>query len=113
LILNMKLFTKYSRINLLATIVIFLIASAAFFFTLRYVMIHQIDEDLVIEEKEINSIVTKHDRPPENMSVKDQIISYQAVTTPFTKRSITSDMIFDPHDKHAEKFRQLLFGVQI
>ena len=109
----MKLFTKYSRINLLATILIFLIASAAFFFTLRYVMIHQIDEDLMIEEKEINSFVAKHDRLPENMSVKDQVISYQPVTTPFTKRSFTSDMIFDPRDNHAEKFRQLLFGIQV
>ena len=35
----MKLFTRYFRINLVATLFIFLLASMAFYFLLWYVMI--------------------------------------------------------------------------
>ena len=42
----MKLFTRYNRINLLSTVIIFLLASGAFYFLLRYVLIAQVDEDL-------------------------------------------------------------------
>jgi signal transduction histidine kinase len=108
----MKLFTKYNRINVLATIMIFLIASAAFFFTLRYVLIRQIDEDLVIEEKEISSFVSTHDRLPESISVKDQVISYELLQAPFYKRFFSTEMVFGPHNDHLEKSRQLVFGIQ-
>jgi signal transduction histidine kinase len=109
----MKLFTKYSRINILATIIIFLIASAAFFFTIRYVLVHQIDQDLVIEEKEIMSAVTKHHHLPENMSVKDQLISYHPILGPSTKRSFGTVKLSDPRSKDFEKFRQLIFGIRV
>jgi uncharacterized membrane protein len=50
---NMKLLTKYSRINLVSSVVIFLLASIAFYILLRFVLIDQVDEDLKIEEHEI------------------------------------------------------------
>ena len=49
----MKLFTKYNRINVLSTIIIFLLGCIAFSVLLRYVIINQIDEDLKIEKNEI------------------------------------------------------------
>ncbi len=63
----MKLFTKYSRINVVATIVIFLIASIAFYFTLRIVFINQIDEDLKIEERRLKTFVNEHGQLPESI----------------------------------------------
>jgi hypothetical protein len=57
-----KLFSKYSRINVIATVIIFLCASIAFYLTLRLVFINQIDEDLKIEEKEIETYVMQHDQ---------------------------------------------------
>ena len=46
----MKLFTKYTRVNLLATIVIFLLSVVAFYFAIRFIVIDQVDSDLRIEE---------------------------------------------------------------
>ena len=62
----MKLFTKYSRINVLATIAIFLFSSAAYYYVLHYILINQIDEDLKIEENEIRGYVNEHHLLPEN-----------------------------------------------
>src|SRR5689334_12736411 len=107
----MKLFAKYSRINVIATVIIFLIASIAFYFTLRLVFVHQIDEDLKIEEKEIETYVKEHDRLPESISVNDQLINYQAVRGD-TKRSFRTRRIVPPGDRDKEKFRQLVFGIE-
>ena len=55
----MKLFVKYNRINVISTIIIFLLGSLAFGFLLHYIIIQQIDEDLKIEENEIITYVKK------------------------------------------------------
>jgi len=67
----MNLFTRYFRINLLATVIIFILASLAFYFLLWFVSIAQVDEDLKIEQREIETYVQKYNRPPEPISVKD------------------------------------------
>ena len=61
----MNLFTRYFRINLLATVIIFILASLAFYFLLWYVSIAQMDEDLKIEQREIETYVQKYNHPPE------------------------------------------------
>jgi signal transduction histidine kinase len=108
----MKLFTRYSRISVITTIIIFLIASAAYFFTLRYVLTKQIDDDLRIEEREILSYVQQHDQLPESISVKDQLINYVPVTQPFGERYFSTTKINDAKKKEDEPYRQLVFGVQ-
>jgi signal transduction histidine kinase len=108
----MKLFTKYSRINVLATIAIFLIASATYYFTLHYILINQIDEDLKIEEREIITYTKEHNHLPENISVKDQMINYLAVNSNFAKRYFTTIAITDAQKKTKEGFRQLVFGIK-
>lgn len=107
----MKLFTKYSRINVLATIAIFLIASAAYYFTLNYVLIHQIDEDLKIEERETTMYVKEHNRLPENISVRDQLVKYIPVKGP-SKTYFTTISFPDPQEKNQEQFRQVSFTLK-
>ena len=42
----MKLFAKYNRINIVATIFVFVAGCAAFYFVLRYVLLRQLDGSL-------------------------------------------------------------------
>src|SRR4051812_21450402 len=98
----MKLFTRYSRINVLATIIIFLIASVAFYFTLHLVLINQIDEDLKIEEREINSYIAEHEQLPESISVKDQLIHY-SLSAGNTKRNFATTYLSDNENSEKEK----------
>jgi signal transduction histidine kinase len=106
----MKLFTKYSRINVMATVVIFLIATIAFYFTLRIVLVHQIDEDLKIEQREIEAYVKEHNQLPESISVNDQFIRYEFAST-LVKRSFTTKQIISPGDHESEDYRVLVFGI--
>jgi signal transduction histidine kinase len=107
----MKLFTRYFRINLLATVFIFVLASLAFFFLLRYVSIRQVDDDLRIEQREIESYLVEYKKPPEPISVHDQSTTYEVsdIQKPYrTFRTIKS-----PQRGDEENFRQILFTARV
>ena len=103
----MKLFTKYNRINLLTTIIIFLLSATAFYFVIRYILINQVDNDLKIEEREIETYVNEHGILPEPIPVKDQKISYALYDRDFIKRRFTTEHLEGERDS----FRVLQFGI--
>ncbi|HEY4966254.1 MAG TPA: HAMP domain-containing sensor histidine kinase [Puia sp.] len=107
----MKLFTRYFRINLVATLLIFLLASIAFYFLLWYVMIAQVDEDLKIEQREIESYVAKYERPPEPITVKDQRISFETTDIREKSRSFQTIRSFEPHEH--DDFREISFTIPV
>ncbi len=107
----MKLFTRYLRINLFATLVIFLLASIAFYFLLWYVTIGQVDEDLKIEQREIVSYVNKYHRPPEPINVKDQNMSFETSHETILTRKFST--IQSPSKTEKEDFREIRFTLPI
>ena len=109
----MKLLTKYSRINLLSSVVIFLLASIAFYILLRFVLIDQVDEDLKIEEHEIEMYVEKFGRLPEAMPVKDQVIYYLPVSKHTKERTFSNITRDDSYKNKKERFRQLKFFIAV
>lgn len=78
----MKLFTKYNRINVASTIIIFLLGCGAFFLLLRYVIISQVDEDLKIEKNEIITYVGHNNHLPAVIEVLDQYTTYKSISKP-------------------------------
>jgi signal transduction histidine kinase len=109
----MKLLTKYSRINLFSSVVIFLFASIAFYILLHLVLIDQVDEDLKIEEHEIETYVEKFERLPEAMPVKNQKIYYYPVSEHTEKRTFKHIIVKDAHENEKERFRQLKFFIAV
>jgi signal transduction histidine kinase len=73
----LKLFEKYNRLNITATILTFVIGSCTFYFLLHYILIRQVDDGLVEEQQEITSYVREHNALPEIISNSDQYISYE------------------------------------
>ncbi|TCZ66301.1 HAMP domain-containing histidine kinase [Flaviaesturariibacter aridisoli] len=108
---SMKLLDRYSRINVGATIAIFLVAALALFVSLHYILLQQIDDDLRIEEREILLYVQKNGRIPESSSVDDQLIEFHAADGNDQRRFQTLDLV-DPTHGDKEKFRQLRFTVR-
>lgn len=108
----MKLFTRYNRINLVATVIIFLLAGLAFYFLLKYVLIDQVDEDLKIEQHEIQTYAGKYQQLPEIIPVRDQRTSYTAVGTNGGESQFTSMWLKDD-EKQPELFRQLIFYIDV
>ncbi len=105
----MKLLATYSRINLVVTIVIFLVSGIAYYLLLSFILVMQIDDDLKIEEEEITTYVIKHDRLPEIMAVNDQLISFLPESGTFNKRYFSTENIVT--NKEKEDYRQLAFGI--
>ncbi|MFI5187667.1 MAG: sensor histidine kinase [Chitinophagales bacterium] len=109
----MKLFVKYNRINLLATIIIFLFASLAFYLALRYILMKQVDEDLRIEQHEIETYVKEHSSLPESIPVKDQKITYTATDEILKRRKFSNIEIYDSIEKEKNPHRVLLFTIKV
>jgi signal transduction histidine kinase len=107
----MKLFNRYTRINTMATILIFLLASIAYYFLLRYVIIGQLEDDLKIEQHEIEGYVRKFGKLPAPIAVKDQIIRYVEVSGPSLTQPVFST-VPSAQDRQ-ESMRQLQFELRL
>ena len=106
----MRLFSKYTRVNLVATILIFLLASATFYWAIHYILIRQLDDDLKIEQREIETYVKEHNVLPESVPVKDQKISYAPASELSKERKFKTISGLDEENKK-NSYRVLQFGV--
>src|SRR4051794_14876651 len=106
----MKLFTKYNRINIFATVGIFLLASGAFYFLLRYIIIDQVDQDLRIEENEIETSVKTFHKLPDVIPVHDQYTTFTPISSPslYRKEFLTFKK-YEAHEHENILIRQIAF----
>jgi len=109
----MKLFTRYNRINLIATVTVFLLSGIAFYFLLNYILVDQVDEDLKIEQHEIETYAAKYGRAPEIIKVKDQHIAYIAVNSNGGRKKFSTVRMADDQEKDKDIVRQLIFYTRI
>jgi signal transduction histidine kinase len=108
----MKLFAKYNRINVLSTVIIFLIGCVAFSALLRYVIISQVDEDLKIEKNEIVTSVNQNGHLPGVIEVHDQYTTYQIIPAQqFTGNKIYTHKAYDPTEHEKELRRTIEFDI--
>lgn len=102
----MKLLQKYSRINLVTSVMIFLLASIAFYFSLHYVLLKQVDEDLKTEKHEIESSVQRYGKLPDIIPLNDEITEYKE-TAAFSDDVTIHSMKIKGEDE--ELFRKIEF----
>lgn len=105
----MKLLTRYNRLNITATIFIFLIGSFSFYFLLRYILINELDETLRTEQQEINAYVKEHHTLPEILPTKEQHISYHIVPAMLPEKFYN---VTGVDDREPASFREIQFSVQ-
>ena len=108
----MKLLTKYNRVNLLTTTLIFVFSSIAFYYFIRFIVIEEVDEGLKIERREILAHVRLHGRLPAVIPVRDLSIQYTRADHPYTKASFITFQGYDSLRKENSSFRELVFGIQ-
>jgi signal transduction histidine kinase len=77
----MRLFTKYSRVSIMASILALLLGSVGYFFAVRYVLLHQLDNTLKIEEEEILDHIARHNKLPKPANYRDQQIAFVPAQT--------------------------------
>ena len=106
----MKLFSKYNRINISATILIFLVGSMAFYFVLQYVLIRQLDDTLWSEKQEVVDYVNSHHQLPEIQNTKNQWIEVVKINALLPNAFIQTVPLKKINEQ--EYIRQLIFSVK-
>ena len=107
----MKLFARYNRINITATILIFVFGSIAFYFVLQYVLVRQLDETLRGEQQEIVEFVKLHNQLPDIQNTKHQWITLQPAMFMQGRSRAKSILVYNKREDEQEWIRQLNFTV--
>lgn len=107
----MKLISKYNRTTLLATIIVLMVSGICYYFMIRYVLVHQLDKDLKVEEQEVNDNIRNNRITPQSSKTKDQWVEF-SLTAENTPRQFSSYTFLD-HDDDYDTRRQLVFPVNI
>lgn len=109
----MKLFTRYNRVNIAATILTFLIGSIAFYFIMDYVLTRQLDLGLRVEQQEIMNYVTKNHALPEIHNTKHQWIDITETSERLPDAEPYYTETYNAIEKETETTRQLVFMAHI
>ncbi len=109
----MKLFARYNRINITATILIFVFGSISFYFVLQYILIRQLDDTLRGEQQEIVNFVKAHNQLPDIQNTRHQWITIASTTTPIPKARACSKLTYNKIEDENEWIRQLNFSVVV
>jgi two-component system, OmpR family, sensor histidine kinase QseC len=109
----MKLFSRYNRINIAASILVFVVGSVAFYFVLRAVLLKQLDESLHTEQTEIISYVQMHNKLPEVVNAYNQQIAYVVTNKMQPETVYYSEKAKDPDRDEMEWMRKLAFDINV
>jgi len=107
-----KLFAKYNRVNIVATVVVLLIGGICYYLILHFVLLKQLDNDLNAEEQEIKNYILLNHLLPVPTNTKEQEIIFKESTSSI-KRKIESKKIYKKEDDEYEICRILFFAVNI
>ena len=107
----MKLLYKYNRINLLTSVVIFLLGSVAFYFFLHHVFMKQVDEELEEERQEVVTYAAKNNKLPEIIPSDDEITTYTLTDKPPQQSAIATKK--GQAGEEDEMYRTITFSLAV
>ena len=107
----MKLLARYNRVNIAATILVLLVGGLCYYFILRFVLIHQLDKDLKVEEQEVKDYVQRNNSLPNAANYKDQKVVFEPDESVLIKRKIFSVNLYDTAEDEQQQGRQLIFTI--
>jgi signal transduction histidine kinase len=108
----MKLFAKYSQVNIVASVLALLVGSVVYYFSVRYVLTRELDDTLKVEEAEILDHAVKQGRLPEAANYRDQKITVLPVTAAVPRKFYhTVKPELDHKENHP--YRELSFTVRV
>ncbi|HVU95583.1 MAG TPA: HAMP domain-containing sensor histidine kinase [Puia sp.] len=106
----MRLFTKYNRVNIVASIGALLLGSVSYYFAVRYVLVSELDDHLRLEESEVLDFVHRRNALPEPATYRDQRIHFEDAERP-VKRHFTQTYLPEGRKGKLEAYRELRFSV--
>ncbi len=107
----MKLIVKYNRANAIATVIVLLLSAICYYFFIRAVLVHQLDKNVKVEEREITNYAKENNQLPEPTNYKDEQEEFLPATDAKTLRTFSTINIFNKQQDENVSYRQLQFGV--
>lgn len=105
----MKLFARYNRLTLSATVLIFLAAGILYYILLKAVLVHELDEALMEKKKQVIRFIHTNGRFPPVTEMDETIFHYQLSDAAIKKSRISSAKRFDREEGHEVSVRELTF----
>lgn len=103
----MKLLSKYNRIYLTASIIVFLFIGIVYYFVISFVLIEQLNHSLKDKLNEIQTFANTNKALLPIANTRNLIISYKPTISPPVKRKFSNVPEFVKEDNEMIQFRQL------
>ncbi len=105
---NMKLLTKYSLVNLMVMVVIFLVSSMVLYRFAKVILIREMDDDLGGIENKVTLYVKQYNALPQGYPLDEEKINF-TITGEKTERSSELIQLYSDREKKMHNFRKLVF----
>jgi signal transduction histidine kinase len=105
----MKLFTKYTRINLLIMVVVFLLSAESTYLLTNYALIREMDADLSGVRERIQDYLHQYHSLPGGHPLDEVQISYEPTEREMASSEFALITRYSQREKKMHNFRQLVF----
>jgi signal transduction histidine kinase len=109
----MKLATTYQRFYFVLLGILLVLGCLAYYVTIRYVLIHQLDNDLKIEQAELEDFVRLHDSLPAPSHYRDQQLDWMPAPGKAQPRRFENASGLNRHRTERDPLRRVVFSVQV
>jgi signal transduction histidine kinase len=109
----MKLLAKYNVTNIAVTVVMMLATGIIYYYTISHILTSQIDKDLIVEENEVFSYVSKNNRLPDVYESNHQQIVFVPLGLQHLQRRFLDTVYKDNDEKDLEAARALISSVKV
>ena len=105
----MKLFTKYTRINLLVMVVVFLLSVASTYLLTNYVLIREMDADLAGIRDRLIDYYTQYHQLPTGHVLDEEQVTYEPAPGQMKDSEFKLVTRYSQREKKMHNFRQIVF----
>ena len=105
----MKLLNKFSLINLLLMIFIFIVSSIIIYNLTQVILLREIDNDLAGIEEKINNYVSKNQMFPIGNPLDEERLIFQKTGIIKPNRNVTLIKLYSAREKKMHNFREIAF----
>jgi signal transduction histidine kinase len=109
----MKLFTKYTRINLLIMVVVFLLSAESTYLLTNYALIREMDADLSGVRGRIQDYLHQYHSLPGGHPLDEVQVSYEPTDREMASSEFVLITRYSQREKKMHNFRQLVFTLPV
>src|SRR5579872_6822168 len=109
----MKLFTKYTRVNLWVMVILFGLSACSIYILTNYVLANEMDADLGGIRDRILTYVHQNHQLPTVQILDEEQVDYKLADQAMNTTEFTPTTLYSKREKKMHNFRQMVFTVPV